>query len=185
MTHKDIAATLMMCEKSVQRFLALFQATGSVTPQPHTGGPPKVLDDSEQFIVMQALIHNPTMYLYEIQEHLHQLTGKRVCLSTICRTIKEKGFTRKKVQSIALQQSEQQRISFMVKISMYSPDMFIWIDETGSDKRNCIREYGYSLRGLTPQTFPAVCIRKKNICNTSIDNQRDRRFALNIWECQW
>ena len=36
---------------------------------------------------------------------------------------------------------------------MYSPDMFIWVDETGSDKRNYKREYGYSLRGLTPQTF--------------------------------
>ena len=107
MQHKDIAATLIMSEKSVQRYLALFQATGSVTFQPHTGGPHQILDDQEQFIVMQALIHNPTMYLYEVQEYLRLLTGKEVSLSTICRTIKRRGFTRNKVRSLALQQNEQ------------------------------------------------------------------------------
>ena len=35
----------------------------------------------------------------------------------------------------------------------YHPDMFIWIDETGSDRRNSIRKYGYSLRGITPRTY--------------------------------
>ena len=33
---------------------------------------------------------------------------------------------------------------------MYNPDMFIWIDETGSDRRKEIRRYGYSLRGIPP-----------------------------------
>ena len=129
MQHKDIAATLIMSEKSVQCYLALFQATGSVTPQPHTGGPHQILEDQEQFIVMQALIHNPTMYLYEVQEYLHLLTGKQVCLYTIYRTIKRRGFTRKKVRSIALQQNEQLRIEFMVKISPHSPDMY-WVRQT-------------------------------------------------------
>ena len=37
----------------------------------------------------------------------------------------------------------------MVQVAaLYNPDMFIWIDETGSDLRNSIRKYGYSLRGL-------------------------------------
>ena len=54
---------------------------------------------------------------------------------TICRTIKAKQFTRKKVQVIALQQSEQRMIEFMVQVAAsYNPDMFIWIDETDSDQ---------------------------------------------------
>ena len=28
--------------------------------------------------------------------------------------------------------------------------MFVWLDETGSDRRNNIRRYGYGLRGITP-----------------------------------
>ena len=40
----------------------------------------------------------------------------------------------------------------MVQVAAsYNPDMFIWIDETGSDRRNSIRKYGYSLRGITPR----------------------------------
>jgi transposase len=38
----------------------------------------------------------------------------------------------------------------MAEISMYDPEMFLWIDETGCDKRNCTRKYGYSLRGIPP-----------------------------------
>ena len=35
----------------------------------------------------------------------------------------------------------------MAEVSVFNPDMLIWIDETGSDRRNSIRRYGYSLRG--------------------------------------
>ena len=95
MSYKDIAT---MCEKSVQRYLTLFHGTGSVTPQPHTGGPSRVLNELEEFTVMQSIIHKPTLYLQEVQEHA---TGKWASASTICRTIKAKEFTRKKVQIIA------------------------------------------------------------------------------------
>ena len=97
MSYKDIATTLFMCEKSV---LALFHGTGSVTPQPPTGGPGKVLNELEEFTVMQSIIHKPTLFLQEVQEHLYNATGKWVSASTVCRTIKAKEFTRKKVQVI-------------------------------------------------------------------------------------
>ena len=41
---------------------------------------------------------------------------------------------------------------FMADISMFEPEMIVWLDETGSDRRNSIRAYGYGLRGLTPIT---------------------------------
>ena len=54
------------------------------------------------------------------------------------------------MEVIALQRSESLRIEYMAEICMYSPDMFIWIDETGSDRRKEIRRHGYSLRGIPP-----------------------------------
>ena len=41
----------------------------------------------------------------------------------------------------------------MAEISLFHPDMLIWIDETGSDRRNSIRKYGYSLRGIPARVF--------------------------------
>ena len=41
----------------------------------------------------------------------------------------------------------------MAEISIFDPNMLLWINETGSDRRNCIRQYGYSLRGVTPVSY--------------------------------
>ena len=148
MTPSEIAEVLFMSKRSVQRYLSLFYANGSVAPKERTGGPGKILTELEQFTVIQSLIHTPSLFLHELQSQLYDTTGKWIHPSTICRTIKQLHFTRKSVQTIALQQSEEARIKFMAEASMYDPNMFIWIDETGSDRQNSIRSYGYSLRGM-------------------------------------
>ena len=150
MSFEEIAEMLFMCEKSVRRYIALFNATGGVSPQDHKNGPDKLLTEFEQLLLLQSLLHKPTLFLQELQEILYRATGKAVHASTICRTIKYHGFTRKKVQVIALQRSEELRLQYMAEISAFPPEMIIWIDETGSDRRNTVRQYGYSLRGLTP-----------------------------------
>jgi len=58
--------------------------------------------------------------------------------------------TRQKLWTIAIQQSECKRAEFMADISLFDPDMLVWLDETGSDQRNSIRSHGYGFRGLTP-----------------------------------
>ena len=60
------------------------------------------------------------------------------------------GLTRKKMRTIATQRSDIARTHFMVKVENMGADTFIWVDETGSDKRNALRKYAYSLRGVTP-----------------------------------
>ena len=141
-----------MSEKSVYRYLSSFHSTGSVEPKDHTGGPGKCLSDVEQLTILQCLVHKPTLFLDEVQEQLYKSTGKWVHASTICCTIKQNGFTHKKVQVIALQQSEAARLQYMAEISVFNPDMLVWIHETGSYRRNSIRSYGYSLQGMAART---------------------------------
>ena len=38
----------------------------------------------------------------------------------------------------------------MAQRTLFKRDMFVWIDETGSDARDHIRKFGYALRGMTP-----------------------------------
>lgn len=39
----------------------------------------------------------------------------------------------------------------MAEISQFDADMLVWwVDETGLDRRNSTRAYGYVFRGLTP-----------------------------------
>lgn len=144
----EIAETLFMCERSVQRYLYLFYSTGCVAPNEPSGGPEKCLTDFEETTILQSIIHTPSIFLHEVQSQLYDITGKWVHVSTLCRAIHRYGFTHKKVQVIALQRSEEARIRFMAEVSAYSPDMLIWIDETGSDRRRLIRQYGYAIRGM-------------------------------------
>lgn len=150
MNSSEIAHHLFMCEKSVQRYLTLFQTTGNVAAKDSVREPERMLSELEQFTILQTLIHRPTAYLHEVQRDLFDATGVWASSSTICRTIKQQGFTYKKVEIIALQRSEEKRIEFMAEISQHEPEMLIWIDETGSDRRKSVRTHGYSLRGIPP-----------------------------------
>ena len=57
------------------------------------------------------------------------------------------GLTRKKVQMVALQCSMEMQAKFMAEISMFDPHMLVWMDETGSTRRNSVQACGYSLKG--------------------------------------
>lgn len=43
-------------------------------------------------------------------------------------------------------------------VSVYTTDMLVFIDETGTDRRNTVRNYGYSLRGK-PLKNPTLFVR--------------------------
>ena len=38
----------------------------------------------------------------------------------------------------------------MPEVSIYNPSMFVWTDESSCDKRNSMRKYGYSVKGIPP-----------------------------------
>ena len=153
MTTSQIGDVLFMSERSVQRYLAIFHSTGSVDPKKPKTGPAELLTELEQFSILRYLIHSPTLHLREVQEKLFEETGTWVSRSSICRTVKKQGFTREKVQYIALQQSEVSRVKYMAEVSVFDPTMLIWIDETGSDRRNEIRKFGYSLKGMPAHSY--------------------------------
>ena len=45
---------------------------------------------------------------------------------------------------------------------LYTPDMFVFIDETGADRRDTLRKYGYSLRGK-PATKKSLLVRGQRV----------------------
>ena len=56
------------------------------------------------------------------------------------------------MKKIAIRCSEVLRAKYMAEIEAFDPDMLVFLDETGCDKRNSIRQFGYGLRGITPVT---------------------------------
>ena len=144
----EIAALFCVSERTVWRYIALFRQTGDIEPLQREYGPNRILGDLEQLTLLHLILDNHGIYLYEIQTKLESLFGARVSAATICRTLQSMGCTRQVMRRIAIQRSDTLRAGFMAEISIYDPRMFVWLDETGCDRRNTLRKYGYSLRGI-------------------------------------
>ena len=122
----------------------------------------KKLTPNDEFLILQLTIDTPGIQLHEIQTELACSTGTCVNTSTICRFLYKSGFTRKKLQTVALQRSEELRQKFVQEMTVYNRDMFVFVDETGSDRRDSLRRYGYSLRGK-PARSQKLLVRGKRV----------------------
>ena len=154
-TIAQAAKDLYVSQSTEERIVHLYRTTGDVVSVQETYGPPRKLSEFEELTVLESFFKYPGIYLREVQE-LIRLTGTTVDCSTICRTAKRLGLTRQKMRKIAVKQSDAKRAEYMVGIEVFDPEMLVFIDETGCDKRNLVRQYGYGVRGLTPVTHKFV-----------------------------
>lgn len=148
LSFSQIAATFAISERTVRRYVTLFHSTGDVKPSSRQHGPKTLLGEFERMFLFRMILQYPGIYLYEMKEKIASVFGVEVCVSTICRTLKLMNCTRQAMHRVAIQRSDQMRAKFMAEISLYSPKMLMWLDESGCDRRNTIRKYGYSMRGI-------------------------------------
>lgn len=153
-TMKEISNNLSVSLSTVWRILDRYQRTSSVDATIRANNQVKLLHEHDVFLLVQLVCANPSIYLREVQLEMQRVTGTVVSASTICRTLKRLGFTRKKLQFAAIQRSDVLRARYQAEISMYSSEMFLFVDETGCDRKNALRKFGYSIRGR-----PATCIK--------------------------
>ena len=149
-SNANIGSLLSLSEKTVSRYLTRFYQTGEVEPTLHKNGPSKILSNHEQLLLLKNIIKSPGIYLHELQHVMEEALGVAVSVATICRTLKSMGCTRQVIHHIAIQRSDEIRARYMAEISMYDPSMFVWLDESGCDRRNSMRKYGYGIRGIPP-----------------------------------
>ena len=107
---EEIQELLFISSRSVRRYLTLFDETGDVSPVVQLHGPPRALDAFKKISLIQSLLNKPDMYLEELRQESIQISGTDVSVSTICKTLKHLGFSRKKLRQVALQRSEDQRL---------------------------------------------------------------------------
>ena len=141
-------------KSTIQRTVSLFLTSGNVkkksypTPRSYTK-----LTYPAKLHILHLLIEKPFLYLDEIQDNLRETLFINISLATISRFLQKNGFTRQRLQRVASQQDSLLRLQFYNDMALFKQDMFIYIDETGADRRNAFRRYGYSLRGVTPRSY--------------------------------
>ena len=149
-TIQEVSRDMYVSHSTVDRLVHLYRTTGDVKSLQDKHGPERKLSEFEELTVLQSFLNNPGVHLNEVQQELLDITGTWVSLATICKTAHRLGLTRQKMKKIAIRRSEVLRAKYMAEIEAFDPDMLVFLDETGCDKRNSIRQFGYGLRGITP-----------------------------------
>ena len=143
-----IAQNLNIDKSTVYRILQLFFNTGTVSKRQYPKDKSaRKLTDPAQLLVLHLAMERPGIKLQEIQEELLNLLLVNIHISNICRFLHQSGFTRQKLRIAAMQRDEFLRQQYISEVSIYSREMLIFLDETGADRRNALRRYGYSIRG--------------------------------------
>lgn len=153
LTYRQVASRLQIGLGTSHRIFERFRDTGSLSPQQRHGKRrpnSRKLDDLYELYILGIIADNPGLYLHEVTCRIKEATNVVVDGSTVCRLLRRNGFTRKKIVQTAKQRCSEYRARFMADIFAYNKDMLVFIDETGSDRRDQIRRSGYALRGEAP-----------------------------------
>ncbi|KAF8957714.1 hypothetical protein BDZ97DRAFT_1669451 [Flammula alnicola] len=82
---------------TVKRVLRLHRTTGSVVKKPDIMGRPRLLNALDVAYLESCIERTPDIYISELQEELLEARGVEASDATIIRTLKRRGFVRKKV----------------------------------------------------------------------------------------
>ena len=163
MKCKDVASNLGVDAATVSRIVTRFRETGLVLKKSHPSRRAfRKLTMGVEMTILHIVLRRPGIYLHEVARELNETLGAEVALSTICMFLKKCGFTRQKLRLSAIQRDSFLHLQFVSEVSLYDRDMMIFLDETGSDRRNSIRKYGYSIRGR-PLVSEKLLVRGKRI----------------------
>ncbi len=174
LSFKAIAGRLCVSPSTVFNTIKLFEETGDVLPaiKPHgVGEDLRKLDMHHEMAIIAMVLENPTAYLQEICSMIEEVSKVEVSESTVCRVLRRNGFTRKKVRLVASQRSMEKRAVFMARVLSFKRDMLVFVDETGSDARNYVRKFGYSLRGTRAECLKLLARGKRISAVAAIDCQ--------------
>ena len=147
---EDIADIFFISGKTVRRTIDLFVTTGEVENKGKKRGPQPKLSETEELVLLGVIFENPGIYLQEIQTKLELEHGVSVSIGQICTLAYRLGLSRQKMRLIVSSRSEEKRDQFRNKISTIPAEMFVFVDETGSQQRDVNRQHAYGIRGMTP-----------------------------------
>ena len=163
LSSATVARNLGVDISTVKRTVNLFERTGQVRKRAYPGGRAfSVITEPVQLYILHMLLDRPGIYLREIQAALLDEIGIDVTESAICKVLKKAGFTRQNMVTYATQQDSELRSQFTAELALYPAHTLVFVDETGTDRRDSLRKKAYSVRG-NPLRTQKLLVRGEHI----------------------
>ncbi len=132
-TKTEVARTFDVSRSSVKRYVKMDLQTGSLEPSKPPGSSPKINDPAQKLLQID-LEARPAATLAQRCSYLLQITGIKVAISTLWRTLKQLGYSYKKRSVEATERDEFDRAAWKVLVAdQIEADRFVFVDEMGSN----------------------------------------------------
>ena len=178
LTYSKIASNLNVSTATAQRVYVKFEHTGHVDHVSSDRRATRKFDEHQELYIIGVILQEPSLYLGELCQQIHDDIGIEVSPATVCKLLKRYGMSRKKIRQVAKQRCYSLRGAFMAHCFMFRRDMFAWADKTGADNRDHVRKYGYAIQGITP-TCTRLLVRGKRI-NAIVGMSSNGIIAYNL-----
>lgn len=109
----------------------------------------RISNEMREFIC-ETLEEEPDLYRDEIADLLHERFGEKCSERSIGRALRAINWTRKRLRRIAQQRDEVLRTYFKFEAAAVNAKCFVFVDESGCDRRVGYRYWGWSAKGTTP-----------------------------------
>ncbi|KAL0929595.1 uncharacterized protein CTRU02_215494 [Colletotrichum truncatum] len=145
-----IAEHVGCSDRAVRRIEAKLKRFGTTTSPPTRVGRYGKIDPFMRAALREELANNTSMYRDEMIKFIREKFGVEVSPTTMSRTLKSIGWSRKVNGRVAQQRDLDLRDFYMYRVSEYKSYQLVFIDESGCDKRTGHRRYGWAPVGVTP-----------------------------------
>ena len=144
----DIAKRLQVSPAFVSRLRSNISLFGDVSPPPLSvqGRPRKIHSEAEEGI-LDFLDEYPTARADEVCDFLSDEFNIEVSTWTARRVLKRLCLSHKKVEHVRTEQDAALQSAYLGRMTQYSVDQIVCLDESAANERTKDRKYGWSPKG--------------------------------------
>jgi len=147
---KEIATVAGCSRRSVHRIRSNIRDFGSTRAPPNSVGRPRSITPPMLDALCEHLLEKPELYQEEMVLFLLDEFKVNVTTFSVARALKSKGWTKKTIRRIARGRNTDLRDLYAYNTSGFHSYQYIFVDESGCDKRIGFRRTGWSPLGVTP-----------------------------------
>jgi transposase len=149
-TDSQIATAANCSTRGVRRIRSNIRYYGAPQAPQNGGGRKRSITPAMLDALCEHLLETPGLYQSEIILFLVDEFDVLVTASSIGRALRSRGWTKKQIRRIANGRNADLRDHYLYQISSLSPEHFVFVDESGCNKRIGFRRTGWSPIGTTP-----------------------------------
>jgi transposase len=146
----EIAKVAECSTRSIRTIALKLQRFGKTRSPPNRAGRRRRVTPQMIDALRERLLEKPGLYQDEMAVFLFDEFNVLVTPSSISRALKSIGWSKKTARQVAKQRNPHLRDYYSYSISPFHSHHFIFVDESGLDKRAGFRRTGWSPLGATP-----------------------------------